>query len=72
MRERFSGVHEMLHAQEFLTETSGGMERGKIIGAKAAALQERDCQGVTNGHRHRGARRGSEIQRTGLFLNTYI
>src|SRR6266581_6820444 len=62
----------MFHAQEFPAKTSGGMERGKIIGTKAAAFEERDGQRVAHGHRHGGACRGREIQRTGLFLDAYV
>src|SRR6266853_889959 len=71
-RQRFSRVHEMFHAQKFLAETSRGMERGEIIGAKSAAFEERNSEGVANGHGYRGARRRRKVHGAGFFLHAHV
>ena len=48
------------------------MQRGEIVVAKIAALQQRDGEGIAYGHRHRGACRRREIQRAGFFADADV
>ena len=71
-RERVAGVHQVLDAEKLFAEASGGMQRGEIVVAKVAALQQRDGEGIADGHRDRGACRRSEIQGAGFFFDADV
>jgi len=62
----------MFHAQKLFAETPRGMERSEVIGAKAAAFEERNGEGVANGHRYRRARGGREDSWSRLLLNADV
>ena len=68
MRQRLACVHQVFDTKQFFAQTPRGMQRRKIIVTKISPFQQRDREGIAHGHRHGGARRGREIQRTRLFL----
>jgi hypothetical protein len=48
-------VHQVLYAEEFLAQAAGGMKGGEIVVAEIPALEQRDGECITYGHRYRRA-----------------
>src|SRR5262249_11795905 len=65
-------MHQMLDAQKLLAEATCGMQRGEVVVAKIAALEERDSEGIADGHRDGSASGRREIERAGLFADADV
>jgi hypothetical protein len=72
VRESIAGVHFVFNTEKFLAEAAGGVERGEIIWAKAAAVEERDSESVADGHGDSGAGCGREVHGAGFFANADV
>ena len=71
-RQRFSRMHQVLHAKQLLAQAPSGMQRRKIIVPKIEPLEEGNRQRIAHRHGHRRACRGRQIQRAGLFLHAHV
>ena len=63
---------KVFDAEKFIAEAPSGMERGKIVGLEAAAFEKGNGEGIADGHRDRGAGRGSEVEGASFFLDADV
>ena len=73
LRDGGAGVHDVAHVQQQTpAETPGWMGACEVLAREAARLEQRDCQGIADGKRGRGARGRCQVMRARFFFNPGI